>query len=39
MAKNSEAGYVRCFETLGSTDVALVGGKNASLGETIQEAP
>ncbi len=27
--------YVRWFETLGSDDVALVGGKNASLGEMI----
>jgi len=28
--------YVRWFETLGSADVGLVGGKNASLGEMIQ---
>ena len=30
------AGYVRWFETLGSGDVEIVGGKNASLGEMIQ---
>ena len=36
MARSSAAGYVRWFETLASTDVALVGGKNASLGEMIQ---
>ena len=28
--------YIRWFEALGSDDVAVVGGKNASLGEMIQ---
>lgn len=28
--------YIRWFETLGSDDVAMVGGKNASLGEMLQ---
>ena len=28
--------YVRWFETLNNTDVPLVGGKNASLGEMVR---
>jgi phosphoenolpyruvate synthase/pyruvate phosphate dikinase len=28
--------YIRWFETLGSDDVSMVGGKNASLGEILQ---
>ena len=32
----SDNGYIRWFETLTSTDVPLVGGKNASLGEMIR---
>ena len=28
--------YVRWFETLSNTDVPLVGGKNASLGEMVR---
>ncbi|HOD75837.1 MAG TPA: PEP/pyruvate-binding domain-containing protein, partial [Syntrophorhabdaceae bacterium] len=31
----NRAKYIRWFETLGSKDVHLVGGKNASLGEMI----
>lgn len=30
---SAQSPYIRWFETLGNTDVALVGGKNASLGE------
>jgi pyruvate,water dikinase len=38
MAGHSEdSTYVRWLESLGSADVALVGGKNASLGEMIQK--
>jgi len=36
MSDNNPAGYVRWFENLNSGDVALVGGKNASLGEMIR---
>jgi hypothetical protein len=36
MNRSEDTTYIRGFETLGSVDVALVGGKNASLGEMIQ---
>jgi len=37
MAKQTGAGqYIAWFETVGNTDVARVGGKNASLGEMLQ---
>lgn len=35
-ALDTSSPYIRWFETLGANDVALVGGKNASLGEMIQ---
>lgn len=31
--RSEDTTYIRWFETLGSVDVALVGGRNASLGE------
>ena len=36
MTESQTATYIRWFEDLDSEDVALVGGKNASLGEMIQ---
>ena len=33
LAEKKPAGYVRWFEEIGTDDVPLVGGKNASLGE------
>ena len=33
---SDEAQYIRWFEQLGHADLALVGGKNASLGEMYQ---
>jgi pyruvate, water dikinase len=36
MASLDENPYVRWLENLKSEDVAIVGGKNASLGELIQ---
>ena len=35
--KRESARYIRWFETLSNDDVALVGGKNASLGELYQQ--
>ena len=33
----SSVGYIRWFDTVGIADIPLVGGKNASLGEMLQE--